>query len=388
MPVEVTDPATARARLEAALDERILIIDGATGTSIQGYDLTEDDFRGDRFAGHGSSLAGNNDLLCLTRPDIVSEIHDSFLAAGADIIETNTFSATVISQADYSTEDAAYDINLEGARLARRAADEWTAKTPDRPRFVAGALGPTNRTLSLSPDVNDPGFRAVSFEQLRTAYTEQVRGLVEGGSDLLLVETIFDTLNAKAAIAAIEDVAEETGRRLPLAISVTITDQSGRTLSGQTIEAFWYSIAHSNPISVGLNCALGAEAMRPYLETLSRIAQCYTSVYPNAGLPNAFGEYDETPDETSAQLREFAESGFVNMMGGCCGTTPAHIRAIAEAAEGMAPRKPPVVEPALRLSGLEPLVVRDDGNFLMIGERTNVTGSRRFAELIKDEDYD
>ncbi len=377
-----------RERIEEQLRARILILDGAGGTSIQSYRLEEDDFRGERFRDHASPLKGNNDLLCLTRPDVVSEIHHGFLDAGADIIETNTFSGTRIAQSDYETQEVAYDINLEGARLAREAADAWTAKTPDRPRFVAGAIGPTNRTLSLSPDVNDPAFRAVTFEEVRASYAEQVRGLIAGGVDILLIETIFDTLNAKAAIVAVEEVAEDLGVRPPVAISATITDQSGRTLSGQTIEAFWNSIAHARPLLVGLNCALGAAAMRPYLEELSQIADCHLSVYPNAGLPNAFGEYDETAAETSRQLREFAESGFVNLMGGCCGTTSEHIRAIAKAAEGVPPRTIPTIEPALRLSGLEPLTLRDDSNFLMIGERTNITGSRRFAELIRSDDYE
>ncbi len=377
-----------RQALEAILAERIMILDGATGTSLQGHALGEEDFRGERFREHGPALAGNNDLLTLTRPDVVSEIHHSFLAADADIIETNTFSSTSISQADYETEDAVWDLNVEGARLAREAADEWSARTPERPRFVAGAIGPTNRTLSLSPDVNDPGFRAVTFEQMRDAYAEQARGLIAGGADLLLVETIFDTLNAKAALLAIDEIAEESGVRHPVMISVTITDASGRTLSGQTIEAFWNSVAHARPLSVGLNCALGAAAMRPYLEELARVCDCYTSVYPNAGLPNAFGEYDETPQQTSGELAEFARSGFVNIMGGCCGTTPDHIRAIAAAARGVPPRRPHRPEPLLRLSGLEPLTLRPDSNFLMIGERTNVTGSRRFAELVREEDYE
>ena len=291
-------------------------------------------------------LKGNNDLLTLTRPDIITGIHHAFLEAGADIVETNTFSSTTVAQADYGTEHLVRDLNVEAARLARAAADEWTARTPDKPRFVAGAIGPTNRTLSISPDVEDPSKRAITFDGLRAAYAEQVRGLVEGGADLLLIETIFDTLNAKAAIVAVEEVAEETGRRLPLMISVTITDRSGRTLSGQTIEAFWITIAHAKPFSVGVNCALGAAEMRPYMADLSRVAACWTTCYPNAGLPNAFGEYDEGPDETAGELREFASGGLVNIMGGCCGTTPDHIRAIAAAAEGAEPRRIPVPDAA------------------------------------------
>jgi 5-methyltetrahydrofolate--homocysteine methyltransferase len=363
------------------------MIDGATGTMIQRHELTEEDFRGERFAGHPVPLRGNNDLLVLTRPDIVTGIHRAFLEAGADIIETNTFSGTSVAQSDYGLEDLVYELNLEGARLARAAADEQTARTPDRPRFVAGAIGPTNRTLSISPDVEDPAARAITFEELRAAYVEQVRGLVDGGADLLLVETIFDTLNAKAAIAAIEDEAIRSGVRPPLMLSVTITDRSGRTLSGQTIEAFWNSVAHARPFSVGINCALGAADMRPYMADLSRVAGCFTTCYPNAGLPNAFGGYDELPAETARELREFAESGLVNMLGGCCGTTPEHIRAIREAVQGTPPRRRTAVEPATRLSGLEPLTMRPEDNFLMIGERTNVTGSRRFARLIMDGDY-
>ncbi|MGD9571955.1 MAG: methionine synthase [Thermoleophilia bacterium] len=377
----------ARTTLDRLLADRILILDGATGTMIQRHTLDEDDFRGDLLAEHPQPLKGNNDLLTLTRPDVITGIHQAFLEAGADIVETNTFSSTSVAQADYATEHLVHRLNVEAARLAREAADEWTARTPDRPRFVAGAIGPTNRTLSISPDVEDPSKRAITFEELRAAYAEQVRGLVEGGADLLLVETIFDTLNAKAAIAAIEDVARETGRRLPLMISVTITDNSGRTLSGQTIEAFWTTIAHSRPFSVGINCALGAAQMRPYMVDLSRVASCWTSCYPNAGLPNAFGEYDEGPPETSAELRAYAEGGLVNILGGCCGTTPDHIRAIAQAVEGQAPRVIPVPVPTTRLAGLEPLVVTPESNFLMIGERTNVTGSRRFADLILNGDF-
>ena len=381
--------------LTAALDERILVLDGAMGTMIQRRRLTETDFRGARFADHARDLAGNNDLLILTRPDVISEIHGQYLAAGADIIETNTFSSTTVAQADYRLERLAYELNVEGARLAKAACDEWTRKTPDRPRFVAGSMGPTNRTLSISPDVNNPAFRAISFDDLRAAYEEQVRGLVDGGADLILLETIFDTLNAKAGLVAIENVFTEKGVRLPLMISFTITDKSGRTLSGQTLEAFYISVRHAKPFSIGINCALGARDMRPYLADLSKIAECYVTSYPNAGLPNAFGEYDELPPETAELVKDFATSGFVNIVGGCCGTTPDHIEAIAAAIAGISPRRvkpitstvddrPSDSEPALtQLSGLEPLVIRPDSNFQMIGERTNVTGSARFARLIK-----
>ncbi len=379
--------AGVRETLDRLLSERILILDGATGTMIQGHRLEEADFRGERFADHPLPLKGNNDLLTLTRPDVVTGIHHAFLEAGADIIETNTFSSTAVGQADYGTEALVREMNREAARLARAAADDWTARTPERPRFVAGAIGPTNRLLSISPDVEDPAARSITFEELRAAYAEQVRGLVEGGVNLLLIETIIDALNAKAAIVAIEDVAEETGLRPPVMISVTITDRSGRTLAGQTIEAFWITVAHARPFSVGLNCALGAAEMRPYLAELSRVASCWTTCYPNAGLPNVFGEYDELPEQTAAELGEFAASGFVNVMGGCCGTTPDHIRAVAAAAEGKAPRRIPPPEDLTRLAGLEPLVLRPDANFTMIGERTNVTGSRRFADLILAGDF-
>jgi 5-methyltetrahydrofolate--homocysteine methyltransferase len=378
----------ARDQLEQLLAERILLLDGATGTMLQSHRLTEADYRGERFADHPQDLKGNHDLLVLTRPDVVESVHHAFLEAGCDLIETDTFSATRVSQADYGLGDLSYELNLEGARIARRAADEWTARTPDRPRFVAGSIGPMNRTLSLSPDVNDPSFRAVSFEEVRDAYAEQVRGLIDGGSDLLLVETIFDTLNAKAALFAIRQVSEERGVELPLTISLTITDRSGRTLSGQTLDAFWVSVAHAKPLLVGINCSLGAEEMRPYVEELSRLVPVYTSCYPNAGLPNAFGEYDERPETTAGLLRGFAENGWVNLVGGCCGTTPDHVRAIGEAMKGMPPRRPP--EPGegyTCFSGLEVLTIRPDTNFVTIGERTNVTGSRRFANLIKRGDY-
>jgi 5-methyltetrahydrofolate--homocysteine methyltransferase len=425
--------------LRSLLERRVLILDGAMGTMIQRAKLTEADFRGDRFAGHPRDLKGDSDILVLTRPDVISAIHHEYLAAGADIIETNTFGGTAVAQADYELEPFAYEINVEGARLARAAADAWTAKTPDRPRFVAGALGPTNRTLSISPDVNNPAFRAITFDELRAAYEVQVRGLIDGGSDLLLLETIFDTLGAKAAIVAIENVFEEKGARLPVMISVTITDRSGRTLSGQTVDAFYTSIRHAQPFSVGINCALGAREMRPYMAELARISECYVSSYPNAGLPNAFGEYDEQPGETAVLLEDFAASGFANILGGCCGTTPEHIAAIAKAVERVTPRPLPspswvagssAESPAFaaerlrrglavartdgpasgggpspessnpesrvpspdaahysQFSGLEVLTIRPDSNFQMIGERTNVTGSAKFARLIKSGNY-
>ena len=377
-----------RDTLEHLLATRILVLDGAMGTQLQRYTLTEADFRGERFAAHGHDLKGDNDLLNLTRPDVVQAIHRKYLEADSDIIETNTFNATRISQSDYALEALAYELNVEGARLARDVAEEFTRRTPNRPRFVAGSIGPTNRTLSISPDVNNPAFRAVSFDQMREAYADQVRGLMDGGSDLLLVETIFDTLNAKAALVAIEDVFQEKGRSLPIAISVTITDRSGRTLSGQTIEAFWISIAHARPFSVGLNCALGAKEMRPYLAELAALANCYVSCYPNAGLPNAFGEYDELPEMTAQALREFAESGLVNIVGGCCGTSPDHIAHIARIVDGVPPRVPDREPRAwAQFSGLEPLTIRPDANFQMIGERTNVTGSAKFARLVKAGDY-
>ena len=356
------------------------------GTMIQRRKLDEADFRGDRFRNHRHDLKGNGDVLALTRPDVIGDIHREYLAAGADILETNTFSSTAIAQADYGLESLAYELNLEGTRVAKAAADEWSARTPDRPRFVAGAMGPTNRTLSISPEVDNPAARAVTFDQVREAYRDQVRGLIDGGADLLLLETIFDTLNAKAAIAAVLEIFEERGVELPLMLSATITDRSGRTLSGQMLDAFYASIRHAKPFSVGLNCALGAEQMRPYLAELARIAECYVSSYPNAGLPNAFGEYDEQPADTARLLRDFAESGFVNILGGCCGTTPDHIRAVDEAMKGIPPRERPEPldqsERFTQFSGLETLTLRPDSNFTMVGERTNVTGSKRFARLV------
>ncbi len=372
--------------IQQLLQERILILDGAMGTMIQSYDLKEKDFRGERFADFEADLQGNNDLLSITRPDIIKEIHSGFLRAGSDIIETNTFNSTSISQADYQMEDLAYELNKAAARNAREAADEFTSETPDKPRFVAGAIGPTNKTLSLSPDVEDPGYRAITFDQLVKAYTEQISGLVDGGADLLLVETIFDTLNAKAAVYAIHKHAAQTDIELPVMISGTIVDQSGRTLSGQTTEAFWISLSHTkNLLSIGLNCSLGSEQMRPYIEELSKHAACFTSLYPNAGLPDEMGEYNETPEFMASALSEYAEAGFVNMVGGCCGTTPEHIEEIANAVANHSPRKIPEQKPYLRLSGLEPLVVRPETNFVNVGERTNVMGSRKFKRLITEE---
>ena len=344
------------AALEDAVTRRILVLDGAWGTMIQQYKLDEAGYRGKRFADWPQDVKGNNDLINITQPQIVTDIHEQYLAAGADIIETNTFSSTTIAQADYAMEDLAAELNLEGARLARAAADEWTTKTPDKPRFVAGALGPTNRTASISPDVNNPGFRNTSFEALRVAYGEEARALIDGGVDILLVETIFDTLNAKAALYAIEEVFDDQGIRLPVMISGTITDASGRTLSGQTTEAFWYSVRHTTPFSVGLNCALGPAQMRPFLADLSRVADTWVSVYPNAGLPNEMGEYDETPESMVTHIGEWAESGLINIVGGCCGTTPTHIKAMAEAVAGLTPRPIPQLETRMRLSGLEPFV--------------------------------
>ena len=346
-------------KLHEALKTRILILDGAMGTMIQKRRLGEADFRGARFKDWPRDLKGNNDLLNLTRPDVIGEIHDAYFAAGADIAETNTFNSTTISQADYGMEELAVELNFEGARIARAAADAWSAKTPDKPRFVAGAIGPTNRTASISPDVADPAKRNVTFDQLRTAYRAATRALIEGGADLLLVETIFDTLNAKAALYAIDEVFEETGTVLPIMISGTITDRSGRTLSGQLPEAFWNSVRHAKPLTIGLNCALGAEEMRPHLAELARVADTFVCAYPNAGLPNEFGEYDETPEQTAGFVAGWARDGLVNVLGGCCGTTPEHIRAIADAVRGAAPRRIPEIPRRLRLSGLEPFELRE-----------------------------
>ena len=342
------------AALKAAAKQRVLILDGAWGVMIQKRGLVEADYRGERFRDAPGQLKGNNDLLCLTRPDIIADLHDQYFAAGADISETNTFSATSIGQGEYALEAAVRDINFEGAQIARQAADRWTAREPGKPRFVAGSIGPLPVMLSMSSDVNDPGARKVTFDQVYEAYREQVRALHEGGVDLYLVETITDTLNCKAAIKAILDLQDEGYEELPIWISGTITDRSGRTLSGQTVEAFWNSVRHAKPFAIGLNCALGADLMRPHIAELARIADTLVSAYPNAGLPNAMGEYDETPDQTSHALHEWAESGLVNILGGCCGTTPDHIRHVAEAVRGMTPRVPAERVKAMRLAGLEP----------------------------------
>ncbi|HEU6439435.1 MAG TPA: homocysteine S-methyltransferase family protein, partial [Terriglobales bacterium] len=364
------------------------MLDGATGTLVQRYKLTEADFRGERFRDHPRDVRGDTDLLCLTRPDVVRAVHDAYLAAGADIITTNTFTGTRIAQADYGLQDAAYEIHLEAARIAREAADAAEAREPGRPRFVAGSLGPTNKTASISPDVNDPAARSVTFEELVVAYSEAARGLLLGGADLLMVETVFDVLNAKAAIFGIEEVFEELGGRVPLWISGTITDASGRTLSGHTVEAFWNAIRHAEPLIVGLNCALGARQLRAHVEELSGLADTFVAAHPNAGLPNEFGGYDETPEAMAVLIRDFAEAGIVNVVGGCCGTGPAHVAAFAEAALGLAPRHVPSRPSALRLAGLEALNVAEGSLFLNIGERTNVSGSRAFARRIIDGDFD
>jgi 5-methyltetrahydrofolate--homocysteine methyltransferase len=374
--------------LEPLLARRILLLDGAMGTMIQTYHLEEKDYRGDRFAEWSRELKGNSDLLSITQPKVIRAIHAAYLDAGADVIETNSFTSTASSQADYGLEDLVYELNHASAALARSVADEFELKDPESPRYVAGVLGPTNRTASISPDVNDPGFRNIEFDALVATYTEAARGLIEGGADLLLIETIFDTLNAKAAIFAVESAFDALGTRVPVMISGTITDASGRTLSGQTTEAFWNSVAHARPLSVGFNCALGPAALRQYVQELSRITPVLVSTHPNAGLPNEFGQYDETPEKMAEVLREFAEHGLVNLVGGCCGTTPAHIRAFADAMRGLAPRRPAAPESHLRLSGLEPITVRPDSIFVNVGERTNVTGSRKFAKLILAGEHD
>ncbi|MFG1607945.1 methionine synthase [Actinoplanes sp. NPDC049265] len=377
----------ATAQLTELLRSRILVLDGAMGTMIQRHVFSEQDFRGERFAAWPSDVRGNNDLLSLTQPDTIREIHREYLRAGADLIETNTFNAQRISLADYGMQELAYELNLESARLARLEADAATEADPAKPRFVVGALGPTNRTASISPDVNDPGARNTSYEELVEAYLEQANGLVEGGADILMIETIFDTLNAKAAIFALETLFEQRGRRWPVMISGTITDASGRTLSGQVTEAFWNSVRHARPLLVGLNCALGAQEMRPYLAEVSRLADCFVSCYPNAGLPNQFGEYDELPAQTAAIVLEFAQSGLLNVLGGCCGTTPDHIAAMAASVDGLTPRVPATPAAATRLSGLEPLNITAESLFVNVGERTNITGSARFRNLIRDGDY-
>ncbi|MCB0328586.1 MAG: methionine synthase, partial [Bdellovibrionales bacterium] len=378
-----------RKQILQLLSERILLMDGAMGTSIQSYKLQEDDFRGTRFQDHDHPLQGNNDIVSLTRPEIIEEIHRQFLRAGADIIETNTFNSTAISQSDYHTESVVYELNKRSAELAKAAAEDFTKRTPEKPRFVAGALGPTNKTCSLSPDVNNPGFRAVTFAQLVETYSEQLKGLIDGGVDLILVETVFDTLNAKAALFAINRMRDATKQEIPVIISGTITDQSGRTLSGQTPEAFWISVSHAQQlVALGFNCALGAAQLLPHVKEIARVLPVPVIVYPNAGLPNEFGEYDQTPEQFARELEDFVSQGLVNIIGGCCGTTPHHIEALNELVNQYPPRIHPQPKPGLHLSGLEPLTLSALSNFTNIGERTNVTGSRRFAKLIREEDFE
>ena len=374
-------------QIQQAIVERILILDGALGTMFQQQQLSEEDFRGHLFSTIPGQLKGNNDLLCLTRPDLVELIHRQYLEAGADIIETNSFNATRISQADYHTEAYVRQINLAAAQLARRAADDYTQRQPAKPRFVAGSIGPTNKTCSMSPDVNNPAYRAITFDELVAAYSEQINALMEGGVDLLLIETIFDTLNAKAALFAAEACMEQQGRRLPIMLSVTVSDIGGRTLSGQTLEAFLASVQHANLFSVGLNCSFGARQLKPFLEVLSRKAPYYISTYPNAGLPNALGQYDQTPDIMAAEVKEYLDQGLVNILGGCCGTTPAHIARFAQLATGYKPHQPAPRPQTLWLSGLELLEVKAENNFVNVGERCNVAGSRKFLRLINEKKY-
>ncbi len=376
------------AALHELMKRRILVLDGAMGTMIQKYGLTEVDYRGSRFADHHRDLKGANDLLVLTKPEIITAIHEAYLEAGADLIETNTFNATSTSMADYELEHVVYEINLEAARLARAACDRFTARDPERPRFVVGSIGPTSKTCSISPDVNNPGHREVSFTQIAAAYKEAAAGLLDGGSDILMVETVFDTLNCKAGIFAIRELLEERGLDVPLMVSGTITDASGRTLSGQTTEAFWHSVQHGRLFAVGLNCALGADLMRPYVEELAHVADVPVSCYPNAGLPNEFGQYDQGPEDMADIVEDFARHGFLNIVGGCCGTSPAHIAALARRVAAYPPRRPPALPPWLHLSGLEPVTVRPDSLFVNVGERTNVTGSRKFAKMIEEDRYE
>jgi 5-methyltetrahydrofolate--homocysteine methyltransferase len=375
------------ATLRDAFERRILLLDGAMGTMIQRHRLDEANFRGERFRDHPKDLLGDNDLLVLTRPDVIAAVHAAYLEAGSDIIETNTFNATRIAQADYGLEAVVAELNREAARLAKSVAAQFIERDPSRPRFVAGALGPLNKSLSMSPDVNDPGYRAVTYGEVRAAYAEQIRALLEGGVDLLLAETVFDTLNLKACIVAVEDVFAELGRRVPLMISGTVVDRSGRILSGQTLEAFWTTVRHARPLTVGLNCAFGAREIRPYLQELASAADVAITLYPNAGLPNAFGEFDEDPATTAALLRAFADDGLVNVVGGCCGTTPDHIRAISEAMVGARPRGRQTRGTVTSFAGLEPLRIPPDAPFVMVGERTNVAGSRKFANLVRAGDY-
>ncbi len=374
--------------IKEILAEKILVMDGAMGTMVQSYGLKESDFRGERFLNHSLDLKGNNDILNLSKPDVVADIHQAYLEAGADVLETNTFNANSISQKDYGTEDLVYEINVEAARIARNCVEDFTMQNPQKPRIVAGALGPTNRTASLSPDVNDPGYRNVIFNDLVTAYNDQARGLVDGGVDIILIETVFDTLNCKAALFAVRQLLDSRNEDIPVMVSGTITDASGRTLSGQTVEAFWHSVRHGDLLAIGLNCALGADQIRPHLDALSSVADIFTFVYPNAGIPNELGEYDETPEQLANTIEEFALSGLVNMVGGCCGTTPDHIRAIVEAVENIQPRKVPELESYTRLSGLEPVTIRPESNFVNVGERTNVAGSAKFRRLISEGNYE
>jgi len=370
------------------LRSRILVLDGAMGTMIQSHHLTESDFRGTRFKDHSVDLTGNNDLLSITRPDVIESIHYQYLDAGSDIVETNTFSATAIAQKDYHLESLAYELNYESARIARRVVDDFNQRDSEKPRFVCGILGPTNKTASMSPDVNRPGYRNIAFDELAAAYETAAEGLIKGGADLIMIETVFDTLNAKAALMAVHNVFERLKCELPIMISGTITDASGRTLSGQTIEAFWISLRHGNLLSMGLNCALGAEQIRPYLKALSGLADVAVSVHPNAGLPNEMGEYDDTPEIMAEWIGEFAQSGFTNIVGGCCGSTPDHIRAIVEAVQNIPPRDIPDRLPGTYLSGLEPLIINKDSLFANVGERTNVAGSAKFRRLIKEDKLD
>ena len=381
-------PPDRSSELSALLARRLLVLDGAMGTMIQRHGLQEADYRGERFKDHPHDVKGNNDLLVLTRPEVIGGIHRQYLEAGADILETCTFNSTAVSQADYKLEAIVHELNKEGAALARKLCDEFTVANPAKPRFVAGVLGPTSRTASISPDVNDPGYRNVTFDELVTDYLEAIRGLTDGGADILLVETVFDTLNAKAALFAIKQFFDTAGRRWPVMISGTITDASGRTLSGQTAEAFWNSLRHVQPLSFGLNCALGARELRQYVEELSRVCGCYVSAHPNAGLPNAFGGYDETADMLADEIESWARAGIVNIVGGCCGTSPEHIAAIARRVATVDPRKCPKIEPALRLSGLEPFNVTCDSLYVNVGERTNVPGSRAFARMILEGRFD
>ncbi len=384
----IATQVSVREKITKLLKERILVLDGAMGTMIQKHKLTEEDFRGERFKDHPVQVQGNNDVLSITQPELIKDIHREYLHAGSDILETNTFSSTSIAQADYQMEDLAYELNFASAQCAKAAAMEFTLQDEDKPRFVAGAIGPTNRTLSLSPDVNDPGYRAVTWDELVDAYYEQARGLIDGGADLILIETVFDTLNAKAALFAVDTLKTERNLDIPIMVSGTITDASGRTLSGQTAEAFWISISHADLLSVGLNCALGAKQLRSYVKDLHRVADCFVSAYPNAGLPNEFGEYDESPEQMAELIRPFLEDGIVNVIGGCCGSTPEHIKAIADTAAEYPARVIPDVEPRPNFSGLEPMVINETTRFVNVGERTNVTGSKRFLRLIKEGDFD